>query len=155
MEIFLKFTENLPSHTSNSSALFPYAQFVRRLNLMNIASELSPRLFLSLEGCTQLERLTMGGAVQITDPVIADVIPKFKRLLALDVSGIELGDDGLCAVAENCRLLQGLNVSQCSRLTDRSIMIVAEKCHNLRRVSQSSIFCPDIGKIGWLRICHG
>jgi F-box and leucine-rich repeat protein GRR1 len=76
----------------------------------------------------------MGGAVEITDPVIADVIPRFKKLLALDISSIELGDDGLCAVAENCRLLQGLNVSQCSRLTDRSIMVVAENCHSLRRV---------------------
>lgn len=131
---FLKFTSTLPPYTRNPTALFPYAQFVRRLNLMNIAKELTPRYFVLLEGCTQLERLTMGGAVQITDPIIADVIPRFKKLLALDISSIELGDDGLCAVAENCRLLQGLNVSQCSRLTDRSIMVVAENCHNLRRV---------------------
>jgi F-box and leucine-rich repeat protein GRR1 len=148
METFLKFAENLPPHTKNPSTLFPYAHFVRRLNLMNVANELSPELFVLLEGCTQLERLTMAGAVQITDPVVADVVPKFKRLLALDISSIELGDEGLCAVAENCRELQGLNVSQCSRLTDRSLMAVAENCHKLRRVKQPSFFCPDLGKIG-------
>ena len=81
----------------------------------------------------------MGGAVQINDRAIAEVIPKFKRLLALDISQVDLGDDGLCAVAETCRLLQGLNVSQCSRLTDRSVMVVAENCHNLRRVGHSVV----------------
>ena len=131
---FLKFASNLPPYSRKPTTLFPYAQFVRRLNLLNIAKELTPQYFVLLEGCTQLERLTMGGALHITNPVMTDVIPRFKRLLALDVSQLELGDDGLRAIAESCRLLQGLNVSQCSRLTDRSIMLVAENCHSLRRV---------------------
>jgi F-box and leucine-rich repeat protein GRR1 len=76
----------------------------------------------------------MGGALQVTDRAVASVIPGFKRLLALDISQVDLEDEGLCAIAENCRLLQGLNVSQCSRLTDRSVMAIAENCHNLRRV---------------------
>ena len=76
----------------------------------------------------------MGGAVQITDSIVVDVIPNFKRLLALDISHVDLGDEGLSAIANNCRLLQGLNVSQCPRLTDQSIMVVAENCHSLRRV---------------------
>ena len=95
----------------------------------------------------------MGGAVQITDPVISDVIPRFQRLLALDISQLDLGDDGLCAVAESCRLLQGLNVSQCSRLTDRSIMLVAENCHNLRRVCLFNTRA-NIGKTRWLWTNH-
>ena len=136
---FRKFAAALPPYTRKSIALFPYAQFVRRLNLLNVAKDLTPRYFATLECCAQLERLTMGGAVQINDRAIAEVIPKFKRLLALDISQVDLGDDGLCAVAETCRLLQGLNVSQCSRLTDRSVMVVAENCHNLRRVGHSVV----------------
>ena len=79
---FLKFTSTLPPYTRKPTTLFPYAQFVRRLNLLSIAKELTPKYFILLEGCTQLERLTMGGAVQITDSVISDVIPRFQRLLA-------------------------------------------------------------------------
>jgi hypothetical protein len=134
METFLGFTSVLFPHTRKSSTLFPYAHFVRRLNLLNIAKDLTPQHFALLDDCTQLERLTMGGAVQITDQVIAEVIPKFKRLLALDVSQVDLTDSGLCAIAEGCRLLQGLNVSRCPQLTDHSILMVAENCHNLRRV---------------------
>lgn len=146
---FLKFTSMLPPYTQKTITLFPYAHFVRRLNLLNIAKDLTPQQFVMLEGCTQLERLTMGGAFQIADSVISDVIPKFKRLLALDISQIGLGDEGLCAIAESCRLLQGLNVSQCGRLTDQSIMLVAENCHNLRRVRY---FCipANLGEIRWL-----
>lgn len=140
MATFGKFVATLRPYTRNSATFFPYAQFIRRLNLLNVAKELTPRQFAMLEGCAQLERLTMGGAVQINDRAIAEVIPKFKKLLALDISQVDLGDDGLCAVAEICRLLQGLNVSQCSRLTDRSIMAVADNCHNLRRVYQSCGF---------------
>jgi F-box-like len=131
---FLKFTSMLTPNRK-TPALFPYAQFVRRLNLMYIAKDITPRYFEMLEGCTQLERLTMGGAKQVPDPVIARIIPKFQRLLALDINKLDLGDEGLCAVAESCRLLQGLNISHCTRVTDRSVMVVAENCHNLRRVS--------------------
>lgn len=134
VNIFYEFVSILFPVDRKYSTLFPYAQFVRRLNLLNVAKELQPRYFAMLADCTQLERLTMGGAVHINDPAVGDVIPRFKRLLALDLSQVDLGDDGLCAVAESCRLLQGLNVSQCSRLTDISIQAVAENCHNLRRV---------------------
>ena len=135
---FYRFASVLPSASRKFSTLFPYAQFVRRLNLLNVAKELSPRYFAMLAECTQIERLTMGGAIQINDSAVGDVIPRFQRLLALDLSQVDLGDDGLCAIAESCRLLQGLNVSHCSRLTDISIQAVAENCHNLRRVF---LFC--------------
>lgn len=131
---FYKFASVLTAANRKFSTLFPYAQFVRRLNLLNVARELHPRHLAMLAECTQLERLTMGGAFLINDSAVEAVIPGFKRLLALDLSLVDLGDDGLCAVAESCRLLQGLNVSQCSRLTDKSIQAVAENCHNLRRV---------------------
>jgi hypothetical protein len=87
-----------------------------------------------LVNCTKLERITMGGAIQLNNMVIANMIPRFERLLALDLSQIDLEDDGLCAIAATCFLLQGLNVSHCYRLTDISVMDVATNCHALRRV---------------------
>jgi len=134
LSTYRKMTSILPPYTRKTTTFFPYAQFIRRLNLLNIAKELTPSLFLMLECCTQLERLTMGGAIQINDDAVTDVIPNFKRLLALDISGADLGDQGLCAIADGCRLLQGLNVSHCTRLTDKSIGMVAENCPGLRRV---------------------
>jgi len=73
--------------------------------------------------------------VQVGDTALGEVVPKFTKLLALDISGcVALKDEGLCAIAESCRLLQGLNVAGCKDLTDKSIMAIAENCHNLRRV---------------------
>jgi F-box and leucine-rich repeat protein GRR1 len=132
-ESFIKFTgELLPN--CREFTLFPYTQFVRRLNLLSVASQLSSQDFKLLKGCAHLERLTMGGAVQVTSDAVAEVIPNFKKLLALDISQVDLNDFALCAVAQSCRLLQGLNVSQCTQLTDASITVLAENCHNLRRV---------------------
>ena len=54
--VFLKFTSSLPSSTRKPTTLFPYAQFVRRLNLLNVARELQPRHLATLAECTQLER---------------------------------------------------------------------------------------------------
>src|SRR5579871_2467368 len=71
---FYKFTSTLPPHNKKPT-LFPYAQFIRRLNLLNVAKEITPRYFSMLSECTQLERLTMGGAVQLTDTVMGEVIP--------------------------------------------------------------------------------
>ena len=131
---YLKFAVNLSPATRKGPALFPYAHFVRRMNLLNVARDLTPKHFAMLEGCTQLERLTMGGATHITDSAIQAVVPNFKRLLALDVSQTDLGDEGLCAVAEACKLMQGLNVSLCPKLTNLSITAIAENCPDLRRV---------------------
>lgn len=133
---FYKFASTLKPNDRKVS-LFPYSHFVKRLNLLNISKEITTKQFEKLADCTQLERLTMGGALQITDRAVAQVIPKFQKLLALDISQVDLEDEGLSAVAMNCRLLQGLNVSHCSRLTDQSIMTIATNCHNLRRVYNS------------------
>jgi hypothetical protein len=76
----------------------------------------------------------MGGAFQLSNMVIANMIPRFERLLALDLSQMDLEDDGLSAIAASCVVLQGLNLSQCFRLTDISVMDVATNCHALRRV---------------------
>ena len=134
IDTFLKFASTVAPFTRKLPTLFPYAKFVRRLNLLQVARDLSTRNFALLAGCTAIERLTMGGAIHVTDVVVESVIPRFKKLLALDISQVDLRDGGLSAIAQSCLLLQGLNVSQCSQITDESLMVVAENCHNLRRV---------------------
>lgn len=138
MDTFVNFASTVASLNRKSPTMFPYAKFVRRLNLLNVAKDLSSQHFALLAGCTSIERLTMGGAINVTDSVVESVIPKFKKLLALDISQVDLRDGGLGAIAQSCLLLQGLNVSHCSQITDESLMIVAENCHNLRRVLRSS-----------------
>jgi hypothetical protein len=132
---FYKFTSTLPPY-NKKPILFPYAQFVRRLNFFNMARDITPRYFSMLSDCIHLERLTIGGALQVGDTALAEVVPRFTKLLALDVSGcVELKDEGLITITQSCRLLQGLNLSGCFNLTNKSIMVVAENLVNLRRVS--------------------
>jgi F-box-like len=145
---FYKFASVLTAANRNCGTLFPYAQFVRRLNLLAVSREMTPRYLAMLADCTQLERLTMGGAFLISDSAVRAIVPGFKKLLALDLSLVDLVDDGLCAVAESCRLLQGLNVSQCSRLTDKSVQAIADNCHNLRRVLLLSYYTNQVKTFG-------
>src|ERR1700737_1131028 len=94
VETFHKFASSLDPYNRKIN-LFLYSHFVRRLNLLNVAKEITPQFFELLADCTQLERLTMGGAQQITDISVMGVIPGLKRLLALDISQLDIGDDGL------------------------------------------------------------
>ena len=63
---------------------FPYASFVRRLNLSLLSSELEDSLFGRLAVCTRLERLTLTGCTMISDDTISAVLAHTKHLVAAD-----------------------------------------------------------------------
>lgn len=48
-------------------------------------------------------------------------------------------DHTLKAISENCGRLQGLNITDCSKVTDDSLVAVAENCHFLKRVGFTNI----------------
>jgi F-box and leucine-rich repeat protein GRR1 len=51
-------------------------------------------------------------------------------------------------LSENCQQLQGLNISGCTRISNESMIAVADQCNRLKRVS---ISLPSY--LGYLLIC--
>lgn len=118
-----------------SDQTFPYASFIKRLNLSLMAPDLEDSLFHRLAVCTRLERLTLTGCTQITDDVIASVLQHTKQLVAADFSDVsQLTDKSVLTIAENCPRLQGINLTGCKNITSSSIAALAKNCKLLRRV---------------------
>lgn len=121
-------------------ATFPYAHFIRRLNLMNITEGIDDRVFHHLRPCARLERLTLQGCSKLTDDALETVLGhgNMPELVALDLTNVRLLTDvTISALAVGCPRLQGLNLTGCGAVTDEGIVKVAENCRLLRRVRLS------------------
>lgn len=130
--------ENMSKVTKSiqkQNGYFPYNVLVRRLNLSNLADNVSDGSVSAFKECKRIERLTLTGCTRLTDSGVCSLIQGSKSLLALDVTGLSaITDHTLFAVAQNCGRLQGLNVTDCDQITDDSLTKVAENCRSLKRV---------------------
>ncbi len=125
---------------SREEPTFTYAQFIRRLNFISVGSEMSDSIFGRLAPCARLERLTLVGCSNLSDDVIARIVPCFPNLVAIDLSGVDsVTDRAVFALADSCRKLQGINLLGCRRVTSTSLGALADKCSLLRRVKLSGL----------------
>lgn len=114
---------------------FPYATFIRRLNLSLLGQDLEDSLFSRMDVCTRLERLTLTQCNGISDDTLSSVLRHTKHLVAADFTDVEnLTDKTVFTIAENCPRLQGINLSGCKKVTSASIAALAKNCKLLRRV---------------------
>ncbi|MCO5589680.1 hypothetical protein L7F22_043648 [Adiantum nelumboides] len=114
---------------------FPYATFIRRLNLSLLGQDLEDSLFSRMDVCTRLERLTLTQCNGISDDTLSGVLKHTKHLVAADFTDVEnLTDKTVFTIAENCPRLQGINLSGCKKVTSASIAALAKNCKLLRRV---------------------
>ncbi|KAI0065874.1 RNI-like protein, partial [Artomyces pyxidatus] len=125
---------------SREDRSFTYAQFIRRLNLLSVGSNMADNVFARLSQCTRLERITLVGCSALSDDVIARTLPFFPNLVAIDLSGVEsVTDRTVLALADNCHNLQGINLLGCKKVTSVSVRALAENCPLLRRVKLSGL----------------
>ncbi|KAG8802032.1 SCF ubiquitin ligase complex subunit, partial [Serendipita sp. 399] len=114
--------------------LFPYARFVRRLNLSGVADDVKDAHFRCLAACHRLERLTLNGCVHLTDKSLV-VLSAMVNLIALDLTGVvDVTDLTLVAVATSSSKLQGVNLEGCKKITDVGVIALADNCRLLRRI---------------------
>ncbi|EPQ28235.1 uncharacterized protein PFL1_04062 [Pseudozyma flocculosa PF-1] len=124
--------------------LFPYADFVRRLNFTILASQLEDKLFVRMSACSRLERLTLAGCCHIQDDTLITVFQNTKQLVALDLTDVaNLTDSTLQTLARNCPRLQGINLTGCKKITSDGVVALAKSCKLLRRVKLCG--CENIG----------
>lgn len=120
---------------------FAYRDFVKRLNLAQLASGVNDGSVEALRDCNRVERLTLTNCRDITDSGLIMLLTNSIHLLALDISLDEhITDQSMNALADNCSRLQGLNVTGCKRISNESMVRVAENCRHLKRVCERQIF---------------
>ncbi|KIY74192.1 RNI-like protein [Cylindrobasidium torrendii FP15055 ss-10] len=119
---------------------FTYAGFVRRLNFLALSDRLTDQVFANFVSCVRLERLTLVGCNKLSSATLAQVIPNFTNLVAIDASGVRsVTDDLIIGVARTAPRIQGLNLTGCSLVTDAAIMEVARNCPQMRRIKMSHL----------------
>ena len=140
---------------SREDQTFIYAQFIRRLNFLSVAGDLSDSLFSRLSQCVRLERLTLINCTSLSDDSLTRVLPRCPNLVALDLSLVgEATDSSVVALAASAKRLQGINLTGCKKLTDISILALAANCPLLRRVKLSNVeLVTDESIIALARSC--
>ena len=114
---------------------FAYYELVKRLNLTNLAADVSDGTIMPLGVCKRVERLTLTNCTKLSDTGVMALVEGNRYLLALDFAGLDsITDLTLMAVANNCPRLQGLNITSCKQVTDKSLRAVSESCRSLKRV---------------------
>lgn len=113
---------------------FPYARFVRRLNLSNVADEVQDAHFRCLASCIRMERLTLTGCIQLTDASLS-ILANMHNLVALDLTGVlDVTDKTILIVAASSPKIQGINLEGCKKITDVGVIAISESCPLLRRI---------------------
>lgn len=118
---------------------FPYASFVRRINLSPLSTLIEDLHVMALRSCTRLERITLTGCSRLTDIGLCSLINNVgSELISIDLSDVyQITDATIRETATSCPNLQGLNLSMSrpqTNITDKSIINLAESCLNLKRV---------------------
>lgn len=78
------------------------------------------------------------GPTSITSPgAMCRVFRQMPNLVSVDLSSlVQVNDEVIKTLAGTCpKTLQGLNINGCRMVGDEAVCLLAEKCHNLRRVS--------------------
>lgn len=118
------------------SAFFPYGRYVRKLNLAQVADNLSDQMMITIgDACHELERLSLTACRRLTDLSLVPIFEGNPLLVTLDLTNVELLRDAtVFAIARSCHNLQVLSLAGCKDVTDESIVALAENCRLLRRL---------------------
>lgn len=124
--------------------VFPYADYIRRLNLSLLGPDVTDEMLVRFSPCTRLERLLLPGSVHATEGALERILANCSSgLLSLDLSEIPCVTDSLIEhVARECPGLHTLYLGSCSALTDEAIVKVAKGCPLLKRVSLFHYYFP-------------
>ncbi|ETS79701.1 hypothetical protein PFICI_09554 [Pestalotiopsis fici W106-1] len=140
---------------------FAYPEFIKRLNLATLSSEVNDGSVIPLAVCTRVERLTLTNCRELTDIGLKALVQNSPHLLALDISQDDkITEASVFAIADNCPRLQGLNMTNCKRISNESLMRLAESCKYIKRLKLNdcdqlnddavmafAINCPNILEI--------
>lgn len=129
-----------------SNPYFAYRDFVKRLNLAQLADGVNDGSVIPLQVCNQVERLTLTGCKGITDTGLISLVSENSRLLALDVSDDHnITEASINVLAQKCKMLQGLNISRCTKISNEALSNVAANCRKIKRLKLN--YCEQVSDV--------
>lgn len=115
---------------------FQYRDFIKRLNLAQLADKVNDGSVMPLAVCSRVERLTLTNCRGLTDTGLIALVENSSSLLALDISNDKhITERSINAIAKHCKRLQGLNISGCENISNESMLTLAQNCRYIKRVS--------------------
>ncbi|KAG0259883.1 SCF ubiquitin ligase complex subunit [Mortierella polycephala] len=118
-----------------TETIFPYPDYIRRLNFSFVAKELTDEVLARFQCCNRLERLLLPRAIKTTAEGLKQILEVGHGLHSLDLSDIPaVTDDVLKHVARYCPKLHTLYLAECFDLTDEAIVKLATSCPSLKRI---------------------
>ena len=107
--------------------------YLRKLELLGCRF-ITDELFQALsKNCCHLEELGLSGCVNITNTGLSNLVEGCRHIKSLDVSKCnKIGDAGVLRIADVCSAsLRTLKLLECYGVSDKSILSLANSCHNL------------------------
>ncbi|KAF9952242.1 SCF ubiquitin ligase complex subunit, partial [Modicella reniformis] len=130
--------ERMARTIASPNQTFPYADYIRRLNLSFLGTELTDSVLLPFGSCSRLERLLLAGSVNITADALGQILLNCSGLSSLDLSEIPAVSDTLLEdVVAKCPRLHTVYLGSCSAVTDQAVVKLATSCTQLKRVKLS------------------
>jgi hypothetical protein len=121
--------------TAMTTTVFPYRDYIRRLNFSFLGQELTDGSLVQFATCSRLERLLLPGCINATEEGLKEILKVGHSLYSLDLSGIPAVTDAVLEhVAAHCPKLHTLYLAGCTALTDESLIKLAFGCASLKRV---------------------
>ncbi|KAF9360312.1 SCF ubiquitin ligase complex subunit [Mortierella sp. AD094] len=131
----LSATEQMIQTMASPNTIFPYADYIRRLNLSLLGPDLTDQMLMKFASCSRLERLLLAGSVNITAAGLDKILSRCSGLFSLDLSEIPAVTDELLEnVAADCPRLHTLYLGSCPAITDESVVKLANNCPQLKRI---------------------
>ncbi|KAL6879956.1 RNI-like protein [Trichoderma longibrachiatum] len=114
---------------------FQYRDFIKRLNLAQLADKVNDGSVMPLAVCSRVERLTLTNCRGLTDTGLIALVENSSSLLALDISNDKhITERSINAIAKHCKRLQGLNISGCENISNESMLTLAQNCRYIKRL---------------------
>ncbi|PIK46143.1 hypothetical protein BSL78_16991 [Apostichopus japonicus] len=86
------------------------------------------------ENCPKMKYLDLSGVEEMTDSLLAEMMPRFRMLKVLDVSWtLNLTNDGVAAILCSCPLLTDLNLAGLKRITEKPFLPIISDINRWRR----------------------
>ncbi|KAF9956139.1 SCF ubiquitin ligase complex subunit [Mortierella alpina] len=121
-----------------SETIFPYPDYIRRLNFSFLGQDLTDATLVRYRCCTRLERLLLPGCVKTTEEGLKQILEIGQGLYSLDLSDVPAVTDAVLEhVARHCPKLHTLYLAGCAKLTDDAIVRLAARCRSLKRIKLS------------------
>lgn len=123
---------------------------LRELNLRSCDNISDAGMSYLAEGGSRIAALDVSFCDKIGDQALSHISQGLFNLRSLSLSNCQISDDGVYKITRTLHDVDTLNIGQCSRITDKSLAMIAESFKNLQYIDLYGL--PKISTLGLEKI---